>query len=256
MNITNGDNIYFLQDLLGTGMFSNVHLTKLKDKEYAIKITKIENKKVYKHELKIYTKLNHDNVVKLYDFFEDKNNCYLLLEYCNTSTLSNLRKKRKDDPFSIHEIKDLMLQIIDGVRYIHSCLIVHRDLKMPNIYINNFTQIKIGDFGLSEQLKTVDSLTTQTSGTPNYISPEVLYCHPHSFSVDIWAIGVILYALYFKKLPFDAKDSLARNCNVVAIKYKLPDDTYETFKEIIRGIFIRDTRSRLSLDQISSLLLS
>lgn len=256
MNITNGDNIYVSKDLLGTGMFSNVYLTELKDKVYAIKIIKMENRRVYRHELKIHRKLNHEHVVKLYDFFEDTNNCYLLLEYCNTSTLSNLHKKRKDNPFSIQEIKGLMLQIIDGVRYIHSCLIVHRDLKMQNIYINNFTQIKIGDFGLSKQLKTLDSLTTLTSGTPNYISPEVLFCRPHSFSVDIWAIGVIIYGLYFKKPPFESKTVEKVYVNIKEIKYKLPEDTYETFKEIIRGIFIMDIESRLSLDQISLLLLS
>jgi polo-like kinase 1 len=94
------------------------------------------------------------------------------------------------------------LQIVNGVQYLHENSILHRDIKLGNIFLNYKMEVKIGDFGLSTKLKNQREKRFTTCGTPNYIAPEILAEIGHSYEVDIWAIGIILYALLVGKPPF------------------------------------------------------
>jgi serine/threonine protein kinase len=104
-----------------------------------------------------------------------------------------------------------MHQLVDGVRYLHDDLILHRDLKLANVFIDHNMRLKLGDFGFAVQLARKDERRFSICGTPNYISPEVLddWSRPygertgHSFPVDVWSLGVILYALVVGTPPFE-----------------------------------------------------
>lgn len=97
-----------------------------------------------------------------------------------------------------------MLQILSAVQHIHSNRIIHRDLKMGNIFINKNMQLKIGDFGLATKLEFPEEKKRTVCGTPNYIAPEIIQgTAGHSYEVDIWSCGVICYALAFGKPPFE-----------------------------------------------------
>lgn len=96
-----------------------------------------------------------------------------------------------------------------GIQYIHSKNIVHRDLKLGNLFLTAKMELKIGDFGLSEYITSQHDRLTSVSGTPNYIAPEILDKKGHSYEVDIWAIGVIAYTLLVGAPPFQAKTSKA-----------------------------------------------
>ena len=98
---------------------------------------------------------------------------------------------------------------MEGIKYIHSKNIVHRDLKLGNLFLTGNMQLKIGDFGLSERILGPNHKSQSLSGTPNYIAPEILMKGGHSFEVDIWAIGVIAYTLLVGAPPFQAKTSKA-----------------------------------------------
>ena len=86
----------------------------------------------------------------------------------------------------------------------HKQNIIHRDIKLGNIFLNYKMEVKIGDFGLSTKIKTNKERKFTTCGTPNYIAPEILNETGHSFEVDIWAVGIVIYALLIGKPPFEA----------------------------------------------------
>ena len=89
----------------------------------------------------------------------------------------------------------------------HSLKVVHRDLKLGNLFLNNMMQIKVGDLGLAAKLNFEDELRWTICGTPNYIAPEVLSStEGHSFEVDIWAFGIIMYAMLIGKPPFETAE--------------------------------------------------
>jgi polo-like kinase 1 len=86
-----------------------------------------------------------------------------------------------------------MKQIIEGVRYLHQQNVIHRDLKLGNIFLGENNVVKLGDFGLATRLAHADERKMTICGTPNYIAPEILKESGHSFEVDVWSLGVILY---------------------------------------------------------------
>lgn len=103
------------------------------------------------------------------------------------------------------ETRYYMSQILQGVNYLHSRRIIHRDLKLGNLFLNDDLHVKIGDFGLATKL-TYDGERKKTlCGTPNYIAPEILNKEGHSFEVDIWSIGCIMYTLLIGKPPFETE---------------------------------------------------
>jgi len=181
-------------------------------------------------EIKLHRMLKHKHIVEFENFFEDKDNVYILMEMCHNKvgyqkfsekkyilievllvfqSMVELLKSRTR--LSEEEVRYYMLQVLDAVQHMHNQRIIHRDLKLGNLFLNKDLEIKIGDFGLATKLKTdferrryginilhspgSCSLSPRTlCGTPNYIAPEILNRGDkgHSYEVDIWSIGVIL----------------------------------------------------------------
>lgn len=156
-------------------------------------------------EIKIHRALRHPNIVQFVDCFEDTTNVYILLEMCSNKSLMEVVKQRKR--LTEPEARFWLLQILGGIKHMHSRLIVHRDLKLGNIFIDDNMNLKIGDFGLAACLVGESDRRKTVCGTPNYISPEIL-CSPHfhSFPTDLWAVGIIMYAMLWGNPPFQEKD--------------------------------------------------
>ena len=106
-------------------------------------------------------------------FFEDSENVYILLELCQNQSMNELLKRRK----RLHEleVKCYTMQIVNALKYLHSHRIIHRDLKLGNLFLNDKMQIKLGDFGLATKLDFDGEKKRTICGTPNYIAPEVSY---------------------------------------------------------------------------------
>lgn len=152
-------------------------------------------------EIKIHKSLHHPHIVQFENCFEDAENVYIFLELCTNKSLSEMLKRRKK--LTYRETKHFMHQIISAVQYMHGHRIIHRDLKMGNIFINANMELKIGDFGLATKLEFADEKKRTICGTPNYIAPEIIEgIVGHSYEVDVWSCGVICYALLFGKPPF------------------------------------------------------
>lgn len=92
-----------------------------------------------------------------------------------------------------------------AIEYVHSKRVIHRDLKLGNLFLTERMQLKVGDFGLAAQVFYEGERKKTVCGTPNYLAPEVLEnSNGHSYEVDYWSIGVILYTMLFGRPPFES----------------------------------------------------
>ena len=245
--------------LLGKGGFARCY--ELLDEEthqsYAGKIIKKSSliksrtKQRLISEIKIHRSLNHENIVKFYHYFEDSQNVYILLELCYNQTLHQLFKRRKK--LTELEAQYYIFYIIKALQYLHSLKIIHRDLKLANIFITENMQIKLGDFGLATQLEFDGERKRTLCGTPNYIAPEILDGKKgHSIEVDIWSIGIILYILLIGKPPFETNSAKETYKRIRLKNYSFPqgEKISEPAKELIQNILVLEPHKRPSLEEI------
>jgi serine/threonine protein kinase len=158
-------------------------------------------------EITIHKSLVHPHVLHFHRCFEDEAQLYILLELCENRTLAEtLRKRRRLDEKTVQYYA---WQIVDGLGYIHSQQVIHRDIKPQNIFIDSQLQVKIADFGLAERLRADGSSQRSTfCGTPGFLAPELIRRKGgHSFRSDVWAMGVTLYYLLVGKMPFEGANS-------------------------------------------------
>ena len=201
---------YLVKETLGKGTFSVVKLGEhLKTKQnVAIKILdkgKIKTKEDLtriQREIKILSMLDHPNIIKTYKISETPKKYYIIMEYCEGGELFDyiVEKERLDEV----ESSIFFYQLINALDYIHSKGVAHRDLKPENLLLSQKKSIKIIDFGLSNFFETgVKGLETPC-GSPSYASPEIIRGEVYDgFKIDVWASGIILYAMLCGYLPFD-----------------------------------------------------
>lgn len=164
-------------------------------------LQKKHQKEKMSQEIEIHRSLSHPHVVRLDGFFEDSDNVYVLLELCSRRSLMELHKRRK--AVTEPEARYFTSQVVSACEYLHSRRIIHRDLKLGNLFLNDEMQVKVGDFGLATTIDYDGERKKTLCGTPNYIAPEMLDKKGHSYEVDIWAIGCILFTLLVGKPPFE-----------------------------------------------------
>jgi serine/threonine protein kinase len=134
-------------------------------------------------EIKIHRTLRHERIVRFDQFFEDRENVYILLELCHNHSMSELMRKNKR--FTDEETRRYMLQMLEATHYCHTFGIIHRDLKLGNLFLDRNWDIKVGDFGLAAKLTDDNERKRTVCGTPNYIAPEILDGSTgHSFQVS------------------------------------------------------------------------
>ena len=260
---TNPDKIHIKKyrkiRLLGKGGFARCYelLDEETQQSFAGKIIKksslIKSRTKQKliSEIKIHKSLNHENIVKFERYFEDEENVYIIMELCYNNTLHELLKRRKK--LTELETQYYVYYLIKALQYIHSLKIIHRDLKLANLFLTENMQMKLGDFGLAALLRFDGERKRSLCGTPNYMAPEILEGKTgHSFEVDIWSIGIIIYILLIGKPPFEttsAKETLKR---IRMKNYSFPQNGIisEPAKELIQNILVLEPHKRPSLKEI------
>jgi len=132
------------------------------------------------------------------------------------------RRKRLTEP----EVKYYLSQILLSVQYMHKLNVIHRDLKLGNLFLDKQLRVKVGDFGLATKLSASDEKRKTICGTPNYIAPEVIEGDKekrgHSFEVDVWSMGVICYTLLVGKPPYESKDVKSTYQRILRNEYSFP----------------------------------
>lgn len=172
-------------------------------KKFAGKVlSKETDMEIICNEVEIISKLQHRNIVQLVGIVHDQQFVYLIQSLCANGTLKDLLKHRPT--VSIDECRYFMNQILCGAQYIHSQDIIHRDLKLANIFIDEHMQVRIGDFGLAIDIGNARLDRNHICGTVRYLSPEVLNRNGFSFQSDVWAIGVMMYNLLVGTSPFQS----------------------------------------------------
>jgi len=179
-------------------------------------------------EVQIHRTLSHPHVVRLDGCFEDNENVYVLLELCARRSLMELHKRRRavtepEARYFLHQVlpiqfllsgfifNSIVFQIVLASVYLHDNRVIHRDLKLGNLFLNDDMEVKIGDFGLATTMDHEGERKKTLCGTPNYIAPEMLDKKGHGYEVDIWAIGCILYTLLVGKPPFETETLKVRS---------------------------------------------
>ena len=146
------------------------------------------------------------------------------------------------------EARVYILQMIKALDFIHRHSIIHRDLKLGNILINEKMQLKFCDFGLSTKVNFIGERKRTICGTPNYIAPEILEEEGHSYESDIWSLGVIIYTLMFGKPPFESDTVDETYENIRNNRFFFPDIGISTSaKDLIKKILTTDPAKRLTL---------
>jgi len=202
-------------------------------------------------EIKIHSELVHENIVKFERSFEDDDFHYLLMELCTNQSLKELLKRRKR--LTEIEAQYYIFQIVAGLKYTHSHLVIHRDIKLGNLYLTSTMLLKIGDFGLAAKLESFNQRRKTICGTPNYIAPEVLeQKEGHSFEADIWSIGVILYALLIGKPPFESQNVKHTYKKIKMNSYTFPETPIisQNAENLIRKLLTSNPSKRITLDEI------
>lgn len=187
-------------------------------------LTKQHQKEKMMQEIALHKTLTHKNVVMFKSSFQDSNFVYITLEICKKQSMMELHKRR--GPLTEPEVRYYMKQIAEGMDYLHNTMkMIHRDLKLGNIFINGEMVLKLGDFGLATRINSPDERKKTLCGTPNYIAPEILIKSGHSFEVDMWSSGCIMYTLLVGKPPFETSSLKETYSRIKRTEYVIPEDT-------------------------------
>lgn len=182
-------------------------------------------------EIQIHKSLNHKNIVGFHSFFDDPFNVYIVLELCKKRSMMELHKRRKT--VTEYECRYYIHQIVSGVKYLHDNHIIHRDLKLGNLFLNDELHVKIGDFGLATRIEYEGERKKTLCGTPNYIAPEILNKKGHSYEVDIWSIGCVMFTLLVGQPPFETKSLKDTYSKIRKCDYRLPANLRKTAADMI-----------------------
>ncbi|XP_064156095.1 calcium/calmodulin-dependent protein kinase IGb isoform X1 [Anguilla rostrata] len=248
--------VFEFVEVLGSGAFSEVYLVKERKtgNDFAMKCVKKKQKKnnILENEIAVLRRIQHENVVRLEQFYESRTHYYLVMELVSGGELFDRILDR-----GVYTEKDASLvirQVLNAVSYLHNNGIVHRDLKPENLLYytqHENSKIMISDFGLS---KMEDNGIMRTAcGTPGYVAPEVLAQKPYSKAVDCWSIGVITYILLCGYPPFYEETETRLFSKIMRAQYEFDspfwDDISESAKDFIRNMLEKNPKKRYTCEQ-------
>jgi len=243
---------------IGSGGFGKVYKVKhrVSGNIYAIKV--INKKKILesemqdqmKLEVRIMYKLDHPNIIKLYNHFEDDDSFYLVLELASKGQLYTKLKRqgRLEERSAAQFIRD----VVAAVSYLHALKppIIHRDIKPENILLDDDEVGKLCDFGWSNFFNQ-DRKRLTYCGTPEYLAPEMIKQAGHDQSLDLWNIGVLTYELLTGKPPFDGATQSELYENIVKVKINFPKDFSKLAKDLILRLLKSDPKERITIKELA-----
>ncbi|GBG24648.1 Protein kinase, putative [Hondaea fermentalgiana] len=268
------DTFYKLGQSIGQGSFATVYEAELIDPDRktesgfpipslvaikAIDKSKIPNDEIplLQEEVTIMQKLDHENCVRLLEFFDEENFFYLVLELVKGGEVFDqiVAKNYYNEIEAAHAVR----QVARALAYLEDSGIVHRDVKPENlIYESNATDanIKLTDFGLAKDISGYNSNKplSDPCGTPGYVAPEILCGIKYGCKVDTWALGVILYILLCGYPPFYSEDQQELFRSIKSGKYVFDspywDEVSDAAKDVVRKLLVLDQDKRLSAKQV------
>ncbi|KAL2161240.1 hypothetical protein VTH06DRAFT_8460 [Thermothelomyces fergusii] len=200
-------------------------------------------------EIAILKLIRHPNIIELLDIWENRSEIYLVTEYVEKGDLFEFINW--NGPLQEEEAIFYFRQIMTALDYCHSFNICHRDLKPENILLKANGQIKIADFGMAALQQDPNHQLRTACGSPHYAAPELLR---HQFykgsAVDIWSMGVILFAMLAGRLPFDDDDMAVMMAKAKRAEYEMPPHLTREAKDLIRRILVDQPAHRITMKQM------
>ena len=246
---------------LGSGRWGKVYLAKLKSTQFICAIKLINKKQLLKEsianinqvrrEIEIQSHLHHPNILSIYNFFWDKKNIYLVIEYAQNGELYKILLRQENKRFSEQKAAFYVNQVCDGIEYYQNKHIIHRDIKPENILLSNEV-IKLSDFGCGIHQKSNKPRIT-FCGTAEYLPPEVIDKQPHVPASDIWCVGILIYELCAGYPPFTARTNHEIIEKIKAFKMKnFPDYFSPNVKDLILKLLRKSPKERLNIREIKN----
>ncbi|KAL1421227.1 hypothetical protein MTO96_023205 [Rhipicephalus appendiculatus] len=247
---------YIRGQFLGKGGFAKCYeLTdKASDVVYAGKVVskallvKSHQKEKMAQEIQIHQSLDHKHILAFKSYFEDDKNVYIILELCSRRSLMEMHRRRKT--LTEGEARYFLHQLLLACRYLVQQKVIHRDLKLGNLLLNDKMELKVGDFGLATRLDFDGERKKTLCGTPNYIAPEILAKKGHSFEVDIWSIGCILFTLLVGRPPFETPTLKETYNRIKKNDYHVPSSVSSCARKLIRKMLQQDPERRPNIEAI------
>ena len=191
---------------IGRGAFSVVYKVKSKEDNniYCLKKINMKKTKDKENEINILSNLDHPNLIKFFYSFSNEEGIYIIMEFCEFGDLFSLLQSVKKKKVYVNEdiIWNVAIQTLLGIEYLHSKQIIHRDIKLLNLFMTKDKKIKIGDMGMSKHVEEGEMIISRV-GTPLYIAPELVKKEKYDYKIDIWSFGCSLYHLAKTSPPFN-----------------------------------------------------
>ncbi|KAG8933816.1 hypothetical protein FRC02_011138 [Tulasnella sp. 418] len=241
---------YTLGRVIGEGAYGKVRIG-----THRLTSTRVAMKQIPKamtasltREIHHHRRLHHPNVTQLYEVIATENYIWLVTELCSGGELYDYLVEK--GRLSESETRIMFGELCLAVDYVHKNDVVHRDLKLENVLLDERCHVKLGDFGFTREFEQGRMLET-FCGTTGYAAPEMLLCKKYSGQeVDVWSLGIILYTLLVGTLPFDDDDEQLMKEKIVAGEYEDPDWLSFEARDLIRNILQQDPAKRLTIPQI------
>lgn len=245
--------------VLGRGHYGVVRRGRHRENGTEVAIKSVPKHKIrrlegVRREIDILKRLEHPNIIKFHETFEDRRYIHIVMELCTGGELFD----RIIDPkirLEERDVAGVLKKILEAVSYLHAHNICHRDLKPENFLFTSDeidAQLKMIDFGLSKQLESGEEHMRTRVGTAYYIAPEVLQ-RKYTMSCDLWSVGVVMYILLCGYPPFYGSTDMEVMARVRQGKFSLegPDwvDVSEGAKDLIRSLLRLNPGERLTADQ-------
>lgn len=197
--------------------------------------------------------LNHPNIIKLYSHFEDDLHISLIIEFAERGQLYQSLMTNPAKRFTEIEVAKIVYQIVEAMKYMHEKGIAHRDIKPENILLDAHGNAKLADFGWSNYFTSQAKRTTYC-GTLDYLAPEMIEKeHKHDHTIDLWAIGILIFELCTGTSPFSANiasktqtdmEKEVKN-NILHLNYKTPSYLSNTCKDLLHRLLVINPAERL-----------
>jgi len=258
---------YKFEFSLGEGAYAEVFLATNAETGEKVAIKRVQKlskddlwtkrKGAQKEEIKLLMLVNHPKIIKLVEFFETRDKLYMVQEYCAGGNLSDmLRREKKEGGLSEKRAKNIFIQLLQAVKYLHSLNIVHRDIKSENVLLKEriTDDVRLLDFGLSRLMPRAELLMTSV-GTLDYKAPEVCLRKPYGAACDCWSLGVVLYELLSGELPclFTSEESVVAYANDgVSFSGSKWNYISESAKDLIRNLLVLEPEKRFTCEDALS----
>ena len=248
---------------LGKGSYGTVYVvtSKLDKNTYVMKkmelnhLKESQQKECYR-EVSILRKVSHPNIIRYYSSFLENESLCIIMEYAELGDLYTLIKhyKRHKKFFDENILWRIAFEVLNGLEYLHTNNIIHRDIKCLNLFLSKDHHVKIGDLGVST-IASLGGMHCTRVGTPLYLSPELIKQIPYDFKTDIWSFGCSLYHLASLEPPFTGNNLIVLGNNIVKRRQKELPGFYSTeLKNFIDRMLTKKPEKRPSAKDAKSMI--